>query len=52
MFIFEREKAREQRGGREGDRGSEADSVLTADSQIQIRGSDMGLKLTNCEIMT
>ena len=36
LFIFERERERESRGGveREGDRGSEAGSVLTAQSPM------------------
>ena len=43
MFIFERESGGE---AREGDRGSEAAVVLTAESTTQ------GLELMNCEIMT
>ena len=46
-FIFERERERERacRGGaeRDGDRGSQAEPDA---------GFDMGLKLTNHEIMT
>ena len=46
MFIKNKESM--SRGGaeREGDRGSEADSVLTAVSPM------LGFELTNCEIMT
>ena len=44
MFIFERESGVGVE--REGNRGSEAGSVLTAENLI------VGLELMNCEIMT
>ena len=48
LFIFERERACTSGGGaeREGDRGSEAGSALTA------REPDVGLELRNREIVT
>ena len=51
MFIFEGEERPSMSWGRaerEGDRESEAGSQLPA---VSIE-PDMGLKLTNCEIMT
>ena len=48
MFTFERERESMSRGGaeREGDRESEAGSVLTAEKP------HAGLELPNCEIGT
>ena len=48
VYLYLRERARAGEGQTEGDRGSKAGSRLCADS----REPDMGLKLTNCEIMT
>ena len=50
MFIFERERDSVSRGGaeREGDTESQAGSRLQAVSTEPY----VGLKLTNCEIMT
>ena len=48
MFIFERERERAREEQREGDTESEAGSSFWAVSPEP----DMGLKLTDCEIMT
>ena len=45
LFIFERQSSNREGAERDGDRRSEAGSALTAEP-------DMGLKSTNCEIMT
>ena len=50
MFIFERERQSESRGGTERDGDTESE----VGSRLQAVGTepDVGLRLTNCEIMT
>ena len=50
MFIFERERQSVNRGGAEG----EGDTESEAGSRFQAVSTepDVGLELTNCEIMT
>ena len=56
MFIFEREGEREtgceQRRGRERERERETESEAGSRLQAASTEPDVGLKLTDCELMT